>query len=82
MAKKKEAPDNNSAPNGKPAPEPAEEKAAEEFIEPDLTAGLQKELNTEKDRYLRLAADYDNYRKRSQREREALFQDVRADTIS
>lgn len=32
-----------------------------------------------KDRYLRLMAEYDNYRKRSQKEREALYQDALAE---
>lgn len=38
----------------------------------------QKELDAQKDQYLRLAAEYDNFRKRSQREREAAFNDSRA----
>lgn len=42
---------------------------------------LQAELAAEKDKYLRLAAEYDNYRKRSQKEREALYVDIRSDTI-
>ena len=36
----------------------------------------------EHDRYLRLAAEYDNYRKRSARERESIYSDVRADTVT
>ena len=42
---------------------------------------LEEELKAEKDRYLRLAAEYDNFRKRSAKEREAIFSDVRADTV-
>ena len=42
---------------------------------------LKKELAAEKDKYLRLAAEYDNYRKRSAKERENAFSDVRGDTI-
>jgi molecular chaperone GrpE len=38
-------------------------------------------LNAEKEKYLRLYAEYDNYRKRSQKEREGLYNSVRADTI-
>ena len=60
-----------------PAPEePASEAAAAE------TAELEEALKAEKDKYLRLLAEYDNFRKRSQKEREALFNDVRSDTIS
>ncbi len=36
----------------------------------------------EKDKYLRLYAEYDNFRKRSQKEREALYNDVRAETVA
>jgi len=43
---------------------------------------LQKQLDTEKDKFLRLAAEYDNYRKRSQKEREGLYSDVKADTVA
>ena len=39
-------------------------------------------LKSEKDRYLRLLAEYDNYRKRSAKERESIYQDVRADTVT
>ncbi|MEG1404004.1 MAG: nucleotide exchange factor GrpE [Oscillospiraceae bacterium] len=42
---------------------------------------LSEELCTEKEKYLRLMAEYDNYRKRSQKERENIYADVRADTI-
>lgn len=48
----------------------------------DPTAEIKAELAAEKERYLRLAAEYDNYRKRSQKEREALFADIKADTIT
>ena len=42
---------------------------------------LEAELAAERDRYLRLAAEYDNFRKRSQKERENIYADVRADTV-
>ena len=42
----------------------------------------EAELAAEKDKYLRLAAEYDNYRRRSQKEREALYTDVKAQTIT
>jgi len=34
------------------------------------------------DKYLRLAAEYDNFRKRSQKEKDALYGDIRAGTVS
>lgn len=40
-----------------------------EAAEPKGADGLQAELNATKDRYLRLAAEYDNFRKRTDRER-------------
>ena len=42
---------------------------------------LRQELAEEKDRYLRLAAEYDNFRKRSQKERESIYTDLRAETV-
>ena len=42
---------------------------------------LEAELAAQKDRYMRLAAEYDNYRKRTAREKESLWQDAKADTI-
>ena len=49
------------------------EEAAEVTIDPILAA-----LN---DKYLRICAEYDNFRKRSQKEKEALYKDVKADTL-
>ena len=43
---------------------------------------VQKELAAEKDKYLRILAEYDNFRKRSQKERENIYTDVYADTVS
>ena len=64
--------------------EPAEAATAEEAeqVPPDPKAEMEAALAAERDKYLRLAAEYDNFRKRSQKEREALYSDIRADTIS
>lgn len=60
-------------------PETQEAPAAEAApTEPDLAAELKASL----ERYMRLAAEYDNFRKRSARERDAIFTDVRADTVT
>lgn len=40
------------------------------------------EMAAANDKYLRLYAEYDNYRKRSQRERDALYGDIKADTLA
>ena len=42
-------------------------------------AGQLAELN---DQHLRLMAEYDNYRKRTQKEKESIYQDAKADTIT
>jgi len=55
-----------------------EEKNAEQ---PEEKEDFSKELEAERDKYLRLLAEYDNFRKRSQKEREALYTDVKAETI-
>lgn len=59
----------------------AGEVAAEETAESGAEQ-LQAKLDAEHDAYLRLAAEYDNYRKRSQKEREALYTDIRAETAA
>ena len=41
----------------------------------------QQALAKEHDSYLRLAAEYDNFRKRSQREKDSLYTDARAETV-
>ena len=59
-----------------------EETAAEETpAEPTELEKAQAELLQEKDNYLRLCAEYDNFRKRSQKEKEALYTDVKAETV-
>ena len=40
-----------------------------------------KQLETVKDQYTRLAAEYDNYRKRTAKEKETIYQDAKIDTI-
>ena len=51
-------------------------------IESDSPQSVQNELSVERDRYLRLAAEYDNFRKRSAKEREMIYTDARTDAIS
>ena len=40
-----------------------------------------KQLESTKDQFARLAAEYDNYRKRTAKEKDSLYQDAKADTI-
>ena len=87
MSKKKDK-DNANAEELKGSETPSAVSAAgdaenPEFeMQPDPSEALRAELASEKDRYLRLAAEYDNYRKRSQKERDAIYGDVKADTVS
>ena len=46
-----------------------------------LKAETEAALAAEKDKYLRLAAEYDNYRRRSQKEKETTYSDGKADTV-
>ena len=56
-------------------PEEAKQQEANEFEK------AQQALAQEHDSYLRLAAEYDNYRKRSQKEKENLYTDIRSETV-
>ena len=49
--------------------------------ETELKETAEKLIKEEKEKYLRLAAEYDNFRKRSQKERESLYNDIKADTL-
>ncbi|MBP3587928.1 MAG: nucleotide exchange factor GrpE [Clostridia bacterium] len=57
------------------------EEAPVEEAQPDPTEELKAKLMAEHDNYLRLAAEYDNFRKRTQKEREALYTDIKAETV-
>lgn len=72
---------------------PAEEavdtaEAAEAVADEEITLpkskleALENELNEVKDARLRLAAEYDNFRKRTARERETLFTDAKVLTVA
>ncbi len=49
--------------------------------ETELKETAEKLIQAEKEKYLRLCAEYDNFRKRSQKEREGLYADIKADTL-
>ncbi len=53
------------------------EAAAEETVNP-----FEEKYNAEHDSYLRLAADYDNYRKRTIKEKEASYTHGKADAVA
>ena len=43
---------------------------------------LEEKLNAEHENYLRLAAEYDNFRKRTQKEKESTYQDAQLATVA
>ena len=65
----------------KTAPEPVEKPAEEKAENTEEAKPKTDELAAEKDKYLRLCAEYDNFRKRSQKEKDAIYTDVRAITL-
>ncbi len=63
--------------------EEAEEKDSKETSEkPAEDTAAEASLKEEKEKYLRLYAEYDNFRKRSQKEKENLYGDIRANVIT
>ena len=63
-------------------PEP-EEKAAPEAPEQEAApAPAPEKPQEDSERYLRLMAEFDNYKKRSAKERENIYTDVRVDTVT
>ena len=56
-------------------PEEAKQQEASEFEK------AQQALAQEHDSYLRLAAEYDNFRKRSQKEKDNLYTEIRSETV-
>ena len=61
--------------------ETAAEQAEPETKEDAEVKKLRSELEAEKDKYLRLLAEYDNFRKRSQKEKDNLYTEIRAETV-
>ncbi len=61
------------------------EEIVEEVVEnaePTVEEKLTAELNETKDKLLRVMAEYDNFRKRSQKEKEMAYGDTKASTIA
>ena len=65
-----------------PVQEEVLEQEVEETVQPDPVEVLKGQMNQQEDKYLRLAAEYDNYRKRTAKEKEALWADAKADTAA
>lgn len=84
---KKEAPVQEQPETQVPEEETVQPQAEAEVQEEPKTeegktsdTSLQDQLAQQEDRFLRLAAEYDNYRKRTAKEKEALWTEAKADT--
>lgn len=76
MAKK-----DKEAKEQQPEAEKVEAEAAQEPEKAPEVNPFEEKYNAEHDSYLRLAADYDNYRKRTAKEKEQSYSNGKADTI-
>ena len=68
-----------------PAEEKKETKKEKKFgkkKEEERIAALEGEMAALNDKFLRLAAEYENFRRRSQKEKDALYGDIKADTVT
>ncbi len=65
----------------KKAKKDAPKEKPEEKKTEDPKPAPEQELAVANDRYLRLMAEYDNFRKRSQKEKEALYGDIKANAV-
>ena len=50
--------------------------------EEEKIAALEKEKADLNDKFLRICAEYDNFRKRSQKEKDAMYGDIKANTVT
>ena len=91
MSRKEKRPEETTAEEQK-APETAEPvqteqpapEAGEAETDPLLTEleALKDQAAQQEDKYLRLAAEYDNYRKRTAKEKESIWTDAKAETAA
>ena len=90
MAKKHEEPEKNEKEPAAPdaakqaeapkQPEGSKQKA--ESKQPDALEQAKAAQAQEHDQFLRLAAEYDNFRKRTQREKDGIYHDAKADALT
>ena len=59
---------------------PEEPAAGTQDPLPEELEHLKASLSAKEEQYLRLAAEYDNFRKRSQKEKDNIYRDAKADT--
>jgi molecular chaperone GrpE len=83
---KKDLPESEPVPEEQAAPQAEESGEKEETFtvtreQMEKMEALAKLVSEGNDKYLRLAAEYDNYRKRTAKEKENLYATAKADTI-
>ena len=57
------------------------DKKKDKKKEADKSEELEQQLAAANDKYLRICAEYDNFRRRSQKEKDALYGEIKADTV-
>ena len=81
----KQEQENTDTPETQPQQEPSPETAEETFTvtrdQMEKMEQLAKMVSDASDKYPRLAAEYDNFRKRTAKEKESLYGDAKADTV-
>lgn len=89
MGKKKKVSDDEYTETTSVVDEPEEKAQDEEQTEAELVdmvsaeefEALKKEYETQKDQFLRMAAEYDNFRKRTEKEKSATYDNAVAATV-
>lgn len=81
MARRKSAGQKSAAEAAAPAAEKAVENAAAETVSKEEYDKLKNEFDSQKEQFLRMAAEYDNYRKRTEKEKLSTFDNAAATVI-
>ncbi|MGM9603740.1 MAG: nucleotide exchange factor GrpE [Faecousia sp.] len=79
---KQQEPETKQEPELTEAPEAPEEAAPEVTVEDTPQVNWEEKYNAEHDTYLRLAAEFDNFRKRTIKEKEASYGNGKSDAVS
>ena len=71
-----DTPETGAAENKEEAAVPEEKEQSDQLEE------ISKQLAEQQDKFLRLAAEYDNYRKRTAKEKESIYADAKIETLT
>ena len=75
-----EVPVEETQPQAETQAAPQQEAAVDPLLE-ELEK-LRKQMDEKEEQYLRLAAEYDNFRKRSQKEKDGIYQGAKSDAVA